>query len=148
MDILVDTGVLLRLVISADPLNAEVRRAIKVLRARGDRLITLTQNTSEFWNVCTRPPASRGGYGFSVEETARKLKLIERLVSVRADSDTVYEEWKRLLIAHDVKGVKVHDTRIVAAMKVYGMSSLLTFNGEDFKRFAKIITVVAPKNVI
>jgi predicted nucleic acid-binding protein len=77
MDILVDTGILLRLVIPSDALHSEVRRCIKVLRSRGERLVTLTQNIAEFWNVCTRPVEARGGYGFTVEVTARKIKLIE-----------------------------------------------------------------------
>jgi predicted nucleic acid-binding protein len=59
MDFLVDTGILLRLVIPADALHAEARRSIKILRSRGERLVTLTQNVSEFWNVCTRPAAAR-----------------------------------------------------------------------------------------
>jgi hypothetical protein len=46
MDILVDTGVLLRLVIPTDPQNAEIRRAIKILKIRGDRLLMLTQNAA------------------------------------------------------------------------------------------------------
>lgn len=66
MDVLVDTGVLLRLIITSDPGHFEARRAIKLLRARGDKLVTLTQNAAEFWNVCTRPTSARGGLGLSV----------------------------------------------------------------------------------
>lgn len=122
MDILVDTGILLRLVIPADPLHAEVRRSIKVLRSRGERLLTLTQNIAEFWNVCTCPAAARGGYGFTVDEAARKVKLLERLVVIRPDSDDAYREWKNLLVAYSVKGTKAHDARIVAAMKSDGIT--------------------------
>lgn len=147
MDILVDTGVLLRLVIPADPLHADARRAIKTLRTRRDRLITLTQNISEFWNVCTRPATARGGYGLTVEETARKLRLIERLIAVKPDSETAYQEWKGLLVAHAVQGVKAHDARIVAAMRAYGITHLLTLNVDDFKRFSGI-TVISPGEVI
>ena len=148
MDILIDTGILLRLVIPADALHSEVRRSIKILRARGERLMTLTQNVSEFWNVCTRPATVRGGYGFSVDETARKVKLLERLIAIRPDSDVVYREWKNLLVAHSVKGAKAHDARIVAAMKAYGITHLLTLNGDDFKRFHGIITVLEPKDIV
>jgi predicted nucleic acid-binding protein len=148
MEILADTGVLLRLVIPADPSNGDVRRAIKILRTRGDRLTMLTQNASEFWSVCTRPVTSRGGYGFSVEETGRKLRLIERLISVRAESHATYLEWKRLVVAHSVKGAKVHDARIAAAMKVYGITHVLTLNGEDFKRFASFIHTMSPLEVV
>jgi predicted nucleic acid-binding protein len=148
MDILIDTGILLRLVIPSDPLHAEVRRSIKTLRSRGDRLLTLTQNISEFWNVCTRPATARGGYGFTVDETARKVRLIERLILVRPDSEAAYQEWKRLLVAHSVKGTKAYDTRIVAAMTAYGITHLFTLNSNDFKRFQPSITVIEPADVV
>ena len=106
MDVLVDTGVLLRLIIPSDPGHFDARRAIKLLRRRGDRLITLTQNASEFWNVCTRPVTMRGGYGLSIEETARRLRLIERLIQVRPDSDEVFREWKRLVVAHSLRALR------------------------------------------
>jgi predicted nucleic acid-binding protein len=125
----------LRLVIRSDPAHPEARSAIRILRSRGDKLVALTQNAAEFWNVCTRPSSARGGYGLSIQETTKRLRLIERLVELRPDSLAVFQEWKRLLIAHSVSGVQVYDTRLVAAMNVYGIPRILTFNGNDFKRF-------------
>jgi hypothetical protein len=37
--------------------------------------------------------------------------------------------------------VQVHDTRLVAAMRVYRVTHLLTFNVADFGRFPGITTV-------
>jgi predicted nucleic acid-binding protein len=146
MEILVDTGVLLRLTIPGDPNHADARRAIRLLKARGNHLMAMTQNAAEFWNVCTRPSMARGGYGFSIDETARKLQLIERLVEIRPDSQAIFREWKRLVVAHSVAGVQVHDTRLVAAMSVYAISNILSFNGPDFKRFSGI-TIIEPSSV-
>ena len=72
----VDRGVLLRLVVPSTDGHDAARRTIRVLRGRGDRLVALTQNAAEFWNVCTRPTSVRGGFGLSIETTARKLRLI------------------------------------------------------------------------
>ena len=146
MSILVDSGVLLRLTIPADPAYPEVRRAIKLLKSQGENLIALTQNVAEFWNVCTRPSTARGGYGISVQDTVRKLRLIEKLVEIKPDSLRVFQEWKRLAVLHSVKGVQVHNARLVAAMIVYGISNLLTFNGADFKRYSGI-NVVRPVDI-
>jgi predicted nucleic acid-binding protein len=146
MDTLVDSGVLIRLTLPGDPAYPEVRRAVRLLKSRGEKLIALTQNIAEFWNVCTRPAAVRGGYGLSVKDTARKLGLIENLVEIRPDSLAVFQEWKRLVVLHSVKGVQVHDARLVAGMTVYGIATLLTFNGADFKRYAGI-TIVRPLDV-
>lgn len=146
MDVLVDTGPLLRLVIRSDPSHFEVRTAIRLLRLRKDKLITLTQNIAEFWNVSTRPIAARGGYGFSVAETARKLQLLERLIEVRPESREAFQEWKRLVVDRSILGVKVYDARIVAAMTHYGITHLLTLNKADFIRY-KGITVLEPRDV-
>jgi predicted nucleic acid-binding protein len=52
-----------------------------------------------------------------------------------------------LLVARAVKGAKAHDARIVAAMKAYGITHLLTLNGDDFKRFHNSVTVITPADV-
>jgi predicted nucleic acid-binding protein len=40
-----------------------------------------------------------------------------------------------------VSGKQAHDARIVAAMKVHGVTHLLTFNTDDFKRYTDIAAV-------
>ncbi len=116
-------------------------------KARGDNLYSLLQNAAEFWNVCTRPASARGGYELSIRETDRKLRLVERLITFLPDTSATIQEWRRLVVAHSVKGVEVHDARLVAAMNVYGITHLLTFNGCDFKRFQEI-TVVSPDEIV
>jgi len=44
------------------------------------------------------------------------------------------------------QGVQVHDARLAAVMKVYGVTRLLTFEKGNFTRFQGI-TVVAPSDV-
>jgi predicted nucleic acid-binding protein len=56
------------------------------------------------------------------------------------------QEWRQLLVRHTVAGVKVHDARLIASMKVYGITHLLTFNAKDFTRYPDI-TVVTPQHV-
>jgi predicted nucleic acid-binding protein len=46
-----------------------------------------------------------------------------------------------LLITHGVSGVQVHDARLVAAMHVYGVKHILTFNGKDFARYTDVEAV-------
>jgi predicted nucleic acid-binding protein len=57
------------------------------------------------------------------------------VLTLLPDSPAVYEEWKRLVATHAVRGVKVHDARLVAAMNVHGVRRILTFNTADFSRF-------------
>ena len=48
----------------------------------------------------------------------------------------------RLVLAHDCKGKPAHDARLVAAMNVHKVDQLLTFNHQDFGRFAGIKVLV------
>lgn len=72
MIILVDSGIVLRLLEQGDPQHAAIRGAVRVLRGRGDTLVTAPQNAAEFWSVCTRPATARGGYGLSIGEADRR----------------------------------------------------------------------------
>jgi predicted nucleic acid-binding protein len=50
----------------------------------------------------------------------------------------IYSEWKKLVTMHAVSGLKVYDARLVASAFVYGVEVLLTFNGDDFRRYQGI----------
>ena len=60
------------------------------------------------------------------------------MLTILPDHPAIYAEWRKLVVIHSVSGKQVHDTRIAAAMNVFGISQLLTFNVGDFKRFQNI----------
>ncbi len=146
MAYLVDTNVFLRLVSRNDPDRNSVLRAFRNLNSRNEDLVYTSQVLAEFWTVCTRPSAARGGYGLSPEMTERKARMIERYCRLLPDSLATHQEWRRLIVAYSVRGVEVHDARLVAAMNVHGIGGLLTFDSKDFKRYQEIL-VVSPENV-
>jgi len=53
----------------------------------------------------------------------------------------IYPEWERLVFTYSVKGVQVHDAKLVAAMCVHDLTHILTFNVDDFSRYPEIIAV-------
>ncbi len=118
MPVLLDTGVLLRLFERLDPNYGDVRAVLKLFWARSIELVITPQNAVEFWNVSTRPVTARGGYGHSPAKTRARLMAIERICRVLPETSVTYVEWKRLVIAHSIIGVSVHDARIVAQMAV------------------------------
>jgi predicted nucleic acid-binding protein len=147
MAYLLDTGVLLRIFSRADPQYGDVRHAVRLLRGAGEELVTSQQNIAEFWNVCTRPVSSRGGFGMNPVEAARRLRGIERLVTLLDDTPLAYNEWKALTNTHAIIGVAVHDARIVALMRVWNVANILTLNPQDFQRYQGVI-VATPADVI
>jgi predicted nucleic acid-binding protein len=141
MQVLLDTGVLLRLLDRSDPHHADIRQALRRLQGRGDVAVTSAQNIAEFWNVCTRPASARGGYGLSVAQTDRRLRLLERLVPLLPETPGAYPLWRNLVVAHGVQGVQVHDARLVAFMQAHGVTHLLTLNAADFARYHAIFAL-------
>jgi len=49
-------------------------------------------------------------------------------------------------VEHSVLGSKVHDARLVAAMKVHGVRKILTFDTGDFTRYG--IEAVHPASLL
>ena len=141
MRYLLDTGILLRLINRQSAEHEDVRRAVRTLKTQGHATVSSFQNRAEFWNVCTRPTSARGGLGFPVEETHRRLRVIERIAPLLPDAPEVYEKWKELVYTPRVEGVQVHDAKLVALMTIHGLTHVLTLNTRDFHRFAGISAV-------
>ncbi len=142
---LADTNILLRLARRDDPDYSVVRTALQQLQRRGTLFCYTSQNLAEFWNVATRPKG-RNGFGLSVAQADSEARLIESKLILLPDNEQVHREWRRLVVAHGVMGVQVHDARLVAAMHVHGIFHLLTLNEQDFTRYPDI-TVMHPQNV-
>ncbi|HZP82283.1 MAG TPA: PIN domain-containing protein [Chthonomonadaceae bacterium] len=140
-DYLIDTNVLLRRIDLNSPQRPIARRALRILRAQGHTLCITPQNVIEFWNVATRPTTARGGLGLDTTLADRKVQPLERIFTLLSDLPTIYSEWRRIVVAHAVQGVQVHDARLVAAMTVHGVSHILTFNADDFACYPGIAAV-------
>lgn len=108
-------------------------------------LCVTSQNLIECWAVCTRP-GENNGLGLPPALAVRVLSRIESVAVRLAEDDAVYTEWRKLVTSHGVSGKKSHDARLVAAMKVHGVTHVLTFNVEDFRRFDGI-QAVHPKDL-
>lgn len=145
MAYLADTNILLRWVSPADPQHSLAVNSVKSLQRRGEIVHITPQNLIEFWNVATRP-ASVNGLGMSPVEAEREVESLELLFPLVPDTPDIYREWRKLVSAVGVSGVKVHDARLTAVMLANGLTHILTFNADDFKRFPGI-TAVRPEDV-
>lgn len=141
MSVFVDTNVLLRSVQPTHPLHDAAVRSVSGLIRGGESLVVTPQIIAEFWNVATRPIGANG-LGMAHDFARAEVAKVEQFCSIVPESIDVYTEWKRLITAHQVSGVHVHDARLVAAMNVYGIDRMLTFNGSDFMRYP--IRAIAP----
>lgn len=137
MSVVVDTNIFLRSAQPSHPLHGVAVSAVASLIALDTPLTVTPQIMAEFWSVATRP-VERNGLGFPHARAQEELLRLEGFVVLLGETAEVYAEWTQLVIAHGVTGVKVHDARLVAAMKAHGVGRILTFNGQDFERYPGI----------
>ena len=133
MAVLVDTNVLLR---RTQPLHDHYPFAVESiarLLEAGERVHITPQIVAEFWCVATRPLANNG-LAFDLAQVSAEVVKIEQFLELLPDTPAIYPEWRRLVAAFGVKGVQVHDSRLVAGMNVHGVKRVLTFNTAHFAR--------------
>jgi predicted nucleic acid-binding protein len=142
--ILVDTNLLARAAKPGDPLHTTAAAVMTRLERDGHDLCVVPQNLYEFWAIATRPTDS-GGLGLSVDETKLEVARLRGTFILLPDGPDLLQSWLDLVVAHACLGKPSHDARLVAAMKVHGVTALLTFNATDFKRFSDI-TIIDPRS--
>jgi predicted nucleic acid-binding protein len=136
MAVLLDTNILLRLAQPHHP-NAPVAiGALRALRAANQPLHITQQNIVEFWAVATRP-ISANGLGYLTEQAKAEIDTLRRLFFLLPEFP-LQDTWEGLVSDYVVSGKNVHDARLVAAMVVHGIESILTFNAADFLRYRVI----------
>ncbi len=131
---LVDTNILLRISRRTDPQHKLVDAALARLAGQGTTLYFTPQDIAELWNAMTRPIV-RNGLGLSVTDADLVVQAIESGMNLLPDNESVYREWRRIVVQYSVSGVQVHDARLAAAMYVHHVDHILTLNVTDFSRF-------------
>ena len=120
------------------------RDSLRRLYQEGHEPCIVPQNISEFWSVCTRP-AKLNGLGNDIPATDRLASRIESLFVLLPESPHIFRRWRDLVVRYEIRGAKVHDARIVAAMMEHQVNAILTFNESDFARFSGI-TILDPNS--
>jgi len=145
MRVLVDTNLLTRAVDTTHPQHETATKAITVLTSRGDTPCLVPQNLYEFWVVCTRP-LGENGLGMTTALVLRQLNDLKQAFDLLDETPAFRPTWEALVAQYNVQGKSAHDTRLVVAMKVYGLTSILTFNKQHFVRYDGIM-VLSPDEI-
>lgn len=145
MSYLIDTNVLLRWSQPESHYCAIALSAVNRLIDQGESLLIAPQNLIEFWNVATRP-INANGLGLTPSEAETKVVKLEGVFDLAEETPEIHPAWRKIVVVHTVSGVQVHDARLVAIMQVHNISHLLTFDSDDFRRYAQI-QVVNPTTI-
>jgi predicted nucleic acid-binding protein len=147
MAVLIDTCVLIPLLNPQAELHVVVRTAVRRLRAGGETLIVTPQIFAEFWNVSTRP-VQYNGRGLDPATVAKMIGFVGRVCDLCFETNQSFEIWLDLVERLGVKGVAVHDARLVSVMLHHVISRILTCNIGDFSRYkAENVDVLTPADV-
>lgn len=143
---LIDTNILLRMADENASEHLLAGEAVATLLERGYEVHITAQNLIEFWAVATRPREANG-LGWSTQRTSDEVRQVLDRFPLLVDTPDIVRRWLTLVTDYDVKGKKVHDTRLIAVMRTHGVTSLLTFNTDDFKNYPDI-TLLHPREVV
>lgn len=115
MQILVDTGILLRAFDRTSSYQRPILKTFQRIWNRGDEMVATHQNIAEFWNVATRPASARGGFGLDAVIVEKQVSTIEKLGQLVPFDEVAYGIWRQILLN-------------------------LTLNGSDFQRYPNIVS--------
>lgn len=142
---LIDTSTLLRTLQPRHPQHATAIRALELLPQHGREVHIVPQNLVELWVVATRP-VDQNGLGLSPAAAATELKRLKSVLPLLPETPALYQAWESLVIKYGVSGKPAHDARLVAAMQVHGLTTILTFDKTGFSRYTGI-EVLHPTDV-
>ncbi len=143
---LVDTSIITRTLQPQHELYPLVDRALEHLLEHGKELHIVAQNLIELWVVATRP-VEQNGLGMTTAAVAVELARIKSMFVLLPENSAIYPVWESLVVRHQISGKPAHDTRLVAAMQVHGITDILTFDKSGFSRYPGI-EVVHPAEVV
>lgn len=142
MSVLLDTNILISLMPVEREHSSLVHKTVRQLLTQGLILHIVPQNLYEFWTVCTRPVGPLNGLGFSTDEALQEINRVKEQFTLLADDQAIYPVWEQLVAEYRITGRRCFDARLVAAMKVHGLTEILTFNDRDFRQFSGISVIV------
>src|SRR6059036_1797153 len=123
--VLSDTNILLRGAQPSHPMHKLALDAQAELKRRNDQPCVVAQNLIEFRAVATRP-SDVNGLGMSETEADSEIARLKSIYPLFADEPPIFAEWEMLVRKYGAVGKQNHDARIVAAMNVIGITTILT----------------------
>jgi predicted nucleic acid-binding protein len=77
-------------------------------------------------------PVVANGLGWPVLRARAEVDAIRSRFRVLEEPPAVVDLWLDMVVAHDLKGKRIHDAHQLATMKANGVFRLLTCNATDF----------------
>ncbi len=141
--VFLDTNIVLRLLNPELDPDQRIENFVKQFQTQDYKFWISRQVIREYLVQITRP-----GYlktPFSGEPLQKHVETLYTLFQVADETQAVADRLLQLLRDIPTGGKQIHDANIVATMLVNGVTTLLTLNGEDMRRFNAHISIAAPQ---
>ena len=134
--VFVDTNVWLNAIITTAPEHESARQWLTRLKTDGAVFCVSPQVLREYLVAVTRGTIFEST--LTPEEAVKDVESILDNAELLEESATVSYILRDLVRQYQVRGKQIHDANIVATMLAHGVSHLLTYNPDDFRRFGEI----------
>ena len=134
---MVDTNVLVYSTVVSSPWYQEARQWLVALVSKGVELCITPQIVREYLVVLTRGDIFE--QRFTPEEALGELEAVLPTLTLLDETEETVSYLRNLVRHYQVRGKNTHDTNIVATMLAHGVTRLVTYNSDDFRRFQEII---------
>jgi predicted nucleic acid-binding protein len=131
---LFDAGVFIGALLAGDSRHAEARPLVEAAR-RGDMLAWTTGILSEVYAALTWQQAQPPHDPQQSAEAVRLLVETPSMIRVLPDSQEAALRMLELAAKHKLRARRVHDARHAAAAIVAGITSVYTYDAEDWESF-------------
>lgn len=129
---LIDTSTLIALNNRSHSKSEKIQSIFSIEENRNNGLLA-PQVLYEYYVVLTRSIESNG-FGRSPKEVIDNITIFIQNFNLLFDPPRILSEWTFLALEKTLTGKISHDARLVAWMRCYGISKILTLNQRDFVR--------------
>jgi predicted nucleic acid-binding protein len=133
---MIDTNVLVYSTVSSSPWHQEARARLTALFNEGIELCFTPQIVREYLVILTRSDIFEKR--FTTEEALRELEAILPAFALLNETEETVYHLRDLAERYQVRGKAIHDANVVAVMLAHGVTRLMTYNSDDFRRFQEI----------
>jgi len=137
-----DTNVFLAATDRSRDEHSDCTALLSEVDSAGCHLACTPQVLREYLVVATRP-VEANGLGLASIDARTNVRKFRNRITVLDESTRVLESLLALVEAHDLKGKRIHDANIVAAMTAHRLHVLVTSNSDDFRHISES-TILGP----
>jgi len=134
-----DTNILVYSIDLSKENREKHRAALEIIRPSEKELLCLSsQVIAEFYAVVTNGKSVANP--LTTQETMMRIERFLQMPNIKllSMSDEIFKRWLELLQINPVNGAKVFDLMHIAIMLCNGVTSIYTFNDNDFNWYTEI----------